>query len=322
MIDVTCAIIRNDDERILVVQRGYGTEHPLKWEFPGGKVDQGEDPEDCIIREIKEELSLDVIIIDKLDSVEHDYGIKQVRLIPFICETLMYLPVLSEHAAFKWIEISEFDDIDFLEADIAIARNYASSNRIQISETNKMEDIDIQESDIKGIREMLSEKTEFGAIDLIADTALVRQSVLRILFDFSLGEDPTLAFRSAYTLQKAEEKRHGVLKNYYGKMIEAMPSLLNESVIRSFLNITIAAGVKHLSNSEQGILADCCFSWLNDPASAIAIKAYSMELIYQLSEIYPELAIELVASINNNMESGSAGVKARGRMILNKLKLG
>ncbi len=139
--------------------------------------------------------------------------------------------------------------------------------------------------------------------------------------NFSLGENQTLAFRSSYTLHKAEEKRPGLLKNYYGKMIEAMPSLHNESVIRSFQNIIITAGVKDLSDGEQGILADSCFSWLNDPASAIAIKAYSMELIYQLSEIYPELAIELVASINNNMESGSAGVKARGRMILKKLRM-
>lgn len=322
MIDVSCAIIKNDDEKILIVQRGRASDHPLKWEFPGGKVDPGEDPEDCIVREIKEELSLDVIIIGKLNIVEHDYGIKQVRLIPFICETLMDLPVLSEHLAFKWVVISEFDDIDFLEADIEIARNYAGSNRVQITGSSGMEDSDMHETDIKGISEMLSVKTGFGAIDLIADTAIVKASVIQVLFDFSMGEDPTLAFRSAYAMQKAAEKKDGVLKNYYGRIIEAMPSLANESVIRSFLNILIAAGVKDLSDREQGILADCCFKWLNEPGSAVAIKAYSMELIYRLSEIYPELSIELVASINNNMESGSAGVKARGRMILNRLRMG
>ncbi len=190
MIDVSCAIIRNDDEKILVVQRGQGTEHSLKWEFPGGKLDTGEDPEDCIVREIKEELSLDIIIIGRQDSVEYDYGFKQVRLFPFICETLMDLPVLSEHAAFKWIEISEFDDIDFLEADISIARSYASSNSMQITDNNRIDESDIREADIEGIREMLSEKTGFGAIDLIADTALVKQSVLRILFELFSWRKP------------------------------------------------------------------------------------------------------------------------------------
>jgi 8-oxo-dGTP diphosphatase len=251
MIDVSCAIIRNDDEKILVVQRGQETDHPLKWEFPGGKVDPGEDPEDCIVREIKEELSLDVIIIGKLDSVEHDYGIKQVRLIPFICETLMDLPVLSEHAAYKWIETSDLDDIDFLEADISIARSYAGSNSMAKRESHIIDDGDIKDSDKEGIREMLSEKTGFGAIDLIADTAILKQSVLRILFDFSLGEDSTLAFRSAYTMQKAEEKKPGLLKDYYGKMVEALPLLNNESAIRSFLNIMIAAGVKDQTFSTQ-----------------------------------------------------------------------
>ncbi len=320
MIEVSCAIIRNDDEQILVVQRGLETDHPLKWEFPGGKVDPGESYEDCIVREIDEELSLDVIIIGSLDSVEHDYGHKQVRLIPFICDTLMDLPVLAEHVDFKWVDAGELGDIDFSEADIPVARAYASIHNPEKVEIRKGNDI--SESELKQIREMLSGKTGYGAVDLIADTAIIKTSVLRALFDYSLSADTTLAFRSSYALVKVSEKRKGVLKNYYGKMIEAMPSLSNESVIRSYLNILIAAGVNGLNDREQGILADCCFTWLNDAKSAIAIKAYTMEIIYQLSEIYPELTIELVASIKRNMESGSAGVKARGRIILSRLKIG
>lgn len=320
MIKVSCAIIRNDDEKVLIVQRGHETDHPLKWEFPGGKVDPGESYEECIVREIDEELSLDVVIVGSLDSVEHDYGHKQVRLIPFICDTLMDLPVLTEHVDFKWVDPDELKDFDFSEADIPVARSYASIHN-PVKEERRKEN-DISESDLKGIREMLSEKAGYGAIDLISDTAIVNRSVMEALFNYSLSDNTTLAFRSAYALVKSSEKKKGVLKDYYGRMIESMPSLSNESVIRSYLNILIAAGVKGLSDREQGILADCCFTWLNDAKSAIAIKAYTMEIIYQLSEIYPELTIELVASIRRNMESGSAGVKARGRIILSKLKLG
>ncbi len=63
MIDVTCAIIRNEENEILVVQRGESTDHPMKWEFPGGKLAPGETEEECIIREIQEELSIEIVIM-------------------------------------------------------------------------------------------------------------------------------------------------------------------------------------------------------------------------------------------------------------------
>lgn len=320
MIEVSCAIIRNDDNRVLVVQRGEDSDHPLKWEFPGGKVNPGENYEDCIVREVEEELSLDIVICNSLNSVEHKYANKEVRLIPFICDTLMDLPVLNEHVDYRWVSADELKNIDFSEADIPIAAEYAS--KYGSGDKPSEEEDNISDADLSGIKEMLSGKTGFGAIDLIADTAIANPAVMRVLMDYSRGNEKTLSFRSAYTIQKASEKKAGVLENYYAEMIEALPSLKNESAIRSYLNIFIAAGVSGLSDREQGILADKCFIWLNDSESAIAIKAYSMEIIYQLTTLYPELSIELVASIKNNMEGGSAGIKARGQIILNRLKQG
>src|SRR5512140_86541 len=107
MIDVTCAIIRNEEDEVLIVQRGEESAHPLKWEFPGGKVSAGETPEECILREIKEELSMDIVIVAKLPEVEHDYGFRQIRLIPFICDTLEELPFLTEHVAYRWVQPQE-----------------------------------------------------------------------------------------------------------------------------------------------------------------------------------------------------------------------
>ncbi|HZY24320.1 MAG TPA: NUDIX domain-containing protein, partial [Bacteroidales bacterium] len=60
MLNVTCAVIRNEDNKILVVQRGEDSDHPFKWEFPGGKLDPEETEEECIIREIDEELSMEI----------------------------------------------------------------------------------------------------------------------------------------------------------------------------------------------------------------------------------------------------------------------
>ncbi len=110
--------------RSLIVQRGETTDHPFKWEFPGGKIHAEETEEECIIREIEEELSMEIVIVSRLPEVEHDYGFKQIRLIPFICDTLDELPFLSEHIAYKWINAEELPSVDFSEADIAVAGNY------------------------------------------------------------------------------------------------------------------------------------------------------------------------------------------------------
>ena len=124
MIRVTCAIIRNDDNEVLVVQRGEETDHPYKWEFPGGKIIRGETEEECIIREIREELSMDIVIFMKMEPVDHDYGKKKIRLIPFICDTLDDLPVLTEHTDYKWKPPQDLVSVDFCEADVKVASMY------------------------------------------------------------------------------------------------------------------------------------------------------------------------------------------------------
>ena len=129
MITVTCAIIRNDGNQILIVQRGENTDHPLKWEFPGGKVAPGESEEECVIREIGEELSMEIVICGKLEPVDYDYGHKQIRLIPFVCDTLDELPVLSEHLDYKWLAAKELLSIDFSEADVIVAGEYLEDFR-------------------------------------------------------------------------------------------------------------------------------------------------------------------------------------------------
>ena len=118
----------------MIVQRGEATDHPFKWEFPGGKLNNDESEEDCIIREIKEELSMEIVICGRLPEVEYDYGHKQIRLIPFICDTLDELPFLSEHIAYKWIRGTDLISVDFSEADVFVAKEYIAANPCQIYE--------------------------------------------------------------------------------------------------------------------------------------------------------------------------------------------
>jgi len=136
MIVVTCAIIRNEEEKVLIVRRGPDSDHPFKWEFPGGKITPGESDEECIIREIREELSMDIIIRERLPATEYDYGIKKIRLIPFVCDTLDDSPLLTEHIEYQWAGREELLNSDLCEADLIVAGNCLPGFRPEVKENN------------------------------------------------------------------------------------------------------------------------------------------------------------------------------------------
>lgn len=320
MIDVTCAVIRNEDDRVLVVQRGEETDHPLKWEFPGGKVDAGESEEECIIREIQEELSLDVVIFGKLPVVEHDYGHKKIRLIPFVCDTLDDMPMLNEHVSFEWLTPGELGKVDFSEADLFVSESYLRS--INFSEEPQVKvnfsseltpDVDSE------IRKMVYRIMSTKEAEWVAKSATESPEIFKKLIELSYSDDKKLAFHSSWTLNKASDKNPELIVPFLPSIAESLSKIENESALRSFLRIISMSEINKLSVKHHGILADYCFSALRSGFSAIAIKAYSMEVLYKLAVIYPELANELSATINMIQGEGSAGVIARGRMILKKL---
>ncbi|HEY3370089.1 MAG TPA: (deoxy)nucleoside triphosphate pyrophosphohydrolase [Prolixibacteraceae bacterium] len=117
MIEVCCAIIVKES-KILAVQRGPKSSHPWKWEFPGGKVNLDETAEQCIVREIEEELTIRVVAMDRLSSVEFAYVDRaQISLIPFVCQILSGEITLREHSAQCWFHFDEWEALDWLEAD-------------------------------------------------------------------------------------------------------------------------------------------------------------------------------------------------------------
>ena len=119
MIDVTCAlIIRN--QKILVAQNSVASDQAGRWEFPGGKIKPNETPEKCIIREISEELELEISVLDKLQEAVFDYGNKIIRLIPFVCRIENGKIKLNNHQAVEWVTVDELETIDFAAADQAL----------------------------------------------------------------------------------------------------------------------------------------------------------------------------------------------------------
>lgn len=122
-INVTCAIIENED-RVLVVQRSAKMTLPLKWEFPGGKIEDGESEKECIVREIKEELNLDIRVLKKLNNSVFDYPNISIELIPFVAIQTNDEILLSEHIAYKYMSKNDLLNLDWAEADIPIVKEY------------------------------------------------------------------------------------------------------------------------------------------------------------------------------------------------------
>jgi len=320
MISVTCAIIRNEENEILVVQRGEKTDHPFKWEFPGGKLRDGETEEECIIREIKEELSMEVVICSRSEPVIHDYGHKKITLIPFICDTLDELPALSEHVDFKWISPEDLCSVDFCEADIFVAQNYLATVTRETNNKEHVIEADQSEAVDKELQQMINNMMSRQEAEWVATSAVDNPEIFQKLLEYSFRNDRKLAFRASWTLSKACDKFPKLIYPHLTKIIDGLKGIDNESTERSFLRILSMTDLRQLSEQYHGILADHCFKALNSGSSAIAIKAYSMEIIYRLAIIYPDLANELSSSITMLQGDGTAaGIIARGTIILKKL---
>jgi len=127
VIDVTCALIVDSQNRVLAAQRSSTMSLPLKWELPGGKIEPNETPEECLVREIKEELDIEIKILKKLQSNAHTYPNIIVNLIPFISKHVSGVISLKEHANYKWLNTNQLLDLDWAEADVPILHNYLNT---------------------------------------------------------------------------------------------------------------------------------------------------------------------------------------------------
>ena len=130
VIRVTCGIILKEG-KVLAAQRSEKMKLPLKWEFPGGKLQMGKTEEDCLQREIKEELNILITIHYKLQPVQHDYGDFQIELIPFVAEYVGGALQLHEHNQADWYTTNELLTLDWAPADIPILNEFITTPPIQ-----------------------------------------------------------------------------------------------------------------------------------------------------------------------------------------------
>ena len=123
-IRVVAAVVKAKDEEgntvYLATQRGYG-EFKDKWEFPGGKIEEGETPKEALKREILEELDMKISVGERITTVEYDYPNFHLSMDCFLCEIEEGTPILKEHEAARWLDKSSIASVEWLPADIEVA---------------------------------------------------------------------------------------------------------------------------------------------------------------------------------------------------------
>ena len=122
---VVAAVIQavNDKNEpvIFATQRGYG-EYKDGWEFPGGKIEPGETPQEALVREIKEELDTTIIVGELIDTIEYDYPSFHLSMDCFFCTIAAGRLLLKEHEAARWLTKDELYSVDWLPADLSLIR--------------------------------------------------------------------------------------------------------------------------------------------------------------------------------------------------------
>lgn len=115
----------NEQNQILIAKRPAHKALPLKWEFPGGKVEQNESFESCIVREIKEELNLDIIPLDYIGKESYQYDYARITLHLYTGKIISdTTPKLNEHVEIKWVNVNELEMYDFPELDLPFLEKF------------------------------------------------------------------------------------------------------------------------------------------------------------------------------------------------------
>ena len=128
MTRVSAAIITNSDNEILICRRGPGGSCQFLWEFPGGKIEQGESPEECLVRECLEELEIEIEVLDLFEQTKYSYPEREIEFMFFSASLKKGVPTLNVHNSIKWVSPDMLKEYEFCPADVFVVERLAKEN--------------------------------------------------------------------------------------------------------------------------------------------------------------------------------------------------
>jgi hypothetical protein len=139
------------------------------------------------------------------------------------------------------------------------------------------------------------------------------------LWAIAISDELPINWRAAWVIKGIWEKTPEMVTPYLGQMRQALPSISQHGVRREFLRMLTEYPPPD-DEEELGILLNCCFNWLASPLETVAVRVHSMEILFQITKVIPEIIPELKTTIEVAMQEGSAGMVSRGRRTLKALR--
>ncbi|MBN2174988.1 MAG: hypothetical protein JW731_12715 [Bacteroidales bacterium] len=168
--------------------------------------------------------------------------------------------------------------------------------------------------DLKDLLFDSSRKTADIAVCLVGDNPETFKKVL----DFAMEDNGQFAMRAARVVNLAALNHPELMQPYINDIVKRLPGFKNDGLKRGIAK-TLSERSFELEENTLGILVDTCFQWLNDPQEKIALKVYSMDILYRVSQSYPDIKPELISSLENELPKSSEAVGNRSKKILKKL---
>lgn len=180
-----------------------------------------------------------------------------------------------------------------------------------ITRLSKMESKDL---DLYDLLFDSSKQVAERATELVGDN----QERFKKILNFALEDKEQFAMRAMRVVNLVTDRDPKLIQPYINDLITGLPKY-NTIGLRRGIAKVLSENDYEFDEEEAGILVDTCFNWLNDPAEAIALKIYAMQILYNISIVYPEIKPELISSIENEIPKNSPAIRGRGRRILKKL---
>ena len=187
-IRVVAALIRRDG-KVFATQRGYGN-YKDWWEFPGGKIEAGETPEQALVREIREELAADITVGRYLTTVEYDYPEFHLSMACYWCSVREGHLTLLEHEAAAWLPLNDLRQVNWLPADVLVIEEIERQADVQtVKETKRQADVQtVKETERQADKEQLFDKAEeldeLAMLYEVSVMPLFEKDYLKEFYDF------------------------------------------------------------------------------------------------------------------------------------------